>query len=107
MLTRLSTKSIEGIIWKAKQQNIQRDFQKMRKILSMKLGDPELNKISMKTFRHWKATMGYHRTKDILYVQRILGHKSLKNTLVYTYLLENDVDEAFTVKVASSIDEFT
>jgi hypothetical protein len=61
----------------------------------------------MKIFRHWKATMGYHRTKDILYVQRILGHKSLKNTLVYTYLLENDVDEAFTVKVASSIDEFT
>ena len=41
------------------------------------------------------------------YVQRLLGHKSLKNTLVYTHLVDMESDEGFTVKVASTIDEFT
>jgi len=27
--------------------------------------------------------MLYHKTKDILYVMRFLGHKSIKNTLIY------------------------
>jgi hypothetical protein len=29
-------------------------------------------------FRHWKATMEYHKTKDILHVMRLLGHKNIK-----------------------------
>ena len=59
------------------------------------------------TFRHWKATVTYYETKDILFVQRLLGHKSLKNTLVYTNLVDMDTDESYSVKVASSIEEFT
>jgi hypothetical protein len=27
--------------------------------------------------------MEYHRTKDILHVQRFLGHKSIQSTLIY------------------------
>jgi hypothetical protein len=107
MLSRLSAISSGGKLWRSSQHTIQRDYQRTRKLLSRKLGNPDLNKISMKTFRHWKATTEYHRTKDILYVQRILGHKSLKNTLVYTHLLENDIDDTFTVKVTSTIEDFT
>ena len=51
--------------------------------------------------------MTYHRTKDILYVQRLLGHKSLKNTLVYTHLVDFGEEDNFTVKIVSSIEEFT
>jgi len=43
----------------------------------------------------------------VRYVQRLLGHKSLKNTLVYTHLVDMDFDESYVVKVASSIEEFT
>jgi hypothetical protein len=32
--------------------------------------------------------MEYQRTKDILYVMRMLGHKSIQNTLVYTQMVE-------------------
>ena len=45
------------------------------------------NQITFKTFRHFKATMEYHRTKDIIHVMRLLGHKNIKNTLVYTQLV--------------------
>jgi hypothetical protein len=95
----------EGRIWKAGQGTIQRDFQRSRKLLTKKLGDPELNKISMKAFRHWKATTEYHRTKDILFVQRLLGHKSLKNTLVYTHLVSFEEEDSFIVKVAKDVNE--
>ena len=38
------------------------------------------------TFRHWKATMEYHRTKDIMHVQSMLGHKRINNTQIYINL---------------------
>ena len=40
-------------------------------------------KIHYHTFRHWKATPLYHQTKDILFVMKFLGHRSIKNTLLY------------------------
>jgi len=43
--------------------------------------------------RHWKATMEYHRTKNIKYVQQLLGHKKLENTDFYTQLLNFENDE--------------
>jgi integrase len=56
------------------------------------------------TFRHWKATIEYAKTKDILYVMRLLGHKSIKNTLVYTQLIEFKADE-FICKAAQTVQE--
>jgi hypothetical protein len=49
--------------------------------------------------------MEYHRTKDILYVMRMLGHKSIKNTLVYTQLIDFPEDEDFICKVAKTVQE--
>lgn len=94
-------------IFKGKLKTIRTNFYRRRRQLATQLGNPNLNKITFKTLRHWKATMTYHRTKDILYTQKILGHKSLKNTLVYTHLVDFDEDDSFTVKVASNIEEFT
>jgi hypothetical protein len=51
--------------------------------------------------------MEYHRTKDILYVKELLGHKSIKNTLVYTHLVSFEEENAYIIKVASTIEEFT
>jgi len=48
--------------------------------------------------------MEYHKTKDILYVMRLLGHKNIKNTLIYTQLMEFKDDE-FVCKVAKTVEE--
>jgi type 1 fimbriae regulatory protein FimB/type 1 fimbriae regulatory protein FimE len=68
-------------------------FSKQRKNLARKLQNPRLMQIHFHTFRHWKATMEYHKTKDILHVMNILGHKNIMNTLKYTQLVDFKGDE--------------
>jgi hypothetical protein len=73
--------------------------------IARNLNNPRLRKICFTTFRHWKATMEYHRTKDILHVKQLLGHKNIQNTMVYINLEQaifNTVDDKFHVKVAHS-----
>ena len=79
-------------------------FTHQRKRTAIKLQNPRINQITFHTFRHWKATMEYHRTKDILYVMRLLGHKSIKNTLIYTQLVTFENDD-FVCKVAANTKE--
>ena len=74
-------------------------FRKQRRRIAAKLKSPRINRITFEILRHFKGTMGYHRTKDILHVKEVLGHRSLKNTLVYTHLVEFENDE-FVSKVA-------
>ncbi len=54
--------------------------------------------------RHFKATMEYHKTKDILHVMQLLGHKNIKNTLVYTHLVNFEGDD-YVCKIARTVDE--
>ena len=83
-------------------------FLKTRKRLATKLQNPRLLNISFHTFRHWKATMEYHKTKDPYYVKQFLGHKSLRNTEIYITiertLFESTSDE-FTVRVVERPEE--
>ena len=53
-------------------------FYQTRKVITQKLQNTRLKRISFHTLRHWKATMLYHQTKDVLYVKQFLGHKKLK-----------------------------
>jgi site-specific recombinase XerC len=68
------------------------------------LQNPRIDAISFKTLRHFKATMEYHKTKDILHVMQLLGHKDIKNTLIYTHLVNFESGE-FVCKTARTVDE--
>ena len=59
-------------------------------------------KITFHTLRHWKATMEYAKTKDILHVMNMLGHKNIKNALIYTQLVKFESDE-YIYKVAKTL----
>ena len=85
-------------------EDFRRTYIEHRKRVAASTGNPRITSITFKTFRHFKGTMEYHRTKDILHVMRVLGHKSIKNTLVYTHLVTFDNDE-FICKVAKNAQE--
>jgi hypothetical protein len=51
--------------------------------------------------------MEYHKTKDLLYVKTILGHRDLRTTLRYTQLLEGLPNDEYTCKTATNVKEAT
>jgi len=79
-------------------------YRNVRNRVSKKLNDPSFKNIRLYDFRHYFATMTYHKTKDILYVKQKMGHKKIETTLLYTQLIDFN-DEEFTVRAAKSVDE--
>ena len=47
----------------------------------------------------------FYKTKDILYVQTLLGHKNIKTTIRYTQLLALPQDEEYICKTAKTVEE--
>jgi len=89
-------KSLDVMFWRAKMA------------LARKLDNPRLKAVHLTTFRHWKGTMEYHRTRDILHVKKLLGHKNIENTMVYVNLegtVFNDECYDFHVAVAKNAEE--
>ena len=84
--------------------SVRKNFIKQRNKLADKLQNPRLKQIHLHTFRHWKATIEYYRTKNIKYVQYLLGHKKLENTDIYTHLVNFESDE-WHVATARNLDE--
>ena len=84
-------------------------FLDTRKRLAATLQNPRLLRISFHTFRHWKATMLYHQTKDPYYVQHFLGHKKLESTEIYINIehtiFESGANDEFTVRVTDKPEE--
>jgi len=103
MINKMPKKSIK-IFGTYELRGYRSSFVGQRKRTAHKLQNPRLNQITFHTFRHWKATMEYHKTKDILHVMRLLGHKNIKNTLIYTQLVTFQNDD-YTCKVAVNIKE--
>jgi integrase len=107
MLNNLPRKS-EKVFGDGPINSMKTTFIKARRRLADKLQNPRLLQISFHTFRHWKATMLYHQTKDPYYVQHFLGHKSLRNTEIYINI-EHTIFEAtsdeFTVRVTDKAAE--
>jgi integrase len=83
-------------------------FLKAKKFLARKLSNPRLLAITFTTFRHWKGTMEYHLTHDIIYVKEMLGHRRIDNTMVYINLettIFSSKNDQFYAAVATTSDE--
>lgn len=64
-------------------------FHKRMQSLARKSSNPRFVKIHLHTFRHCKALREYHRTKDILHVKYLLGHRTLRATQRYVEMYKN------------------
>lgn len=91
-------------VFPATYHTLERNFHYLRERTAIKLQNPRLRHITFHTLRHWKATMEYHKTKDIIHVMQMLGHKNIQNTMLYTQLITFENDE-FHVRVAETLEE--
>lgn len=89
---------------------LQVTLDKLKRKAVKKFSNPRFLQIHPHTFRHWKGTMEYHKTKDIIHVKTVLGHKSITSTMVYINL-ENalflQTNDDFTCKISHNETEET
>ena len=98
-----------NLLFRLKKESLRKIFEAMRNRTATKMANPRLQRITFHTFRHWKGTTEYHKTKDIIHVASILGHKDIKSTMKYiaieNALYSNAFDDEWTHKVSHSIEE--
>jgi integrase len=104
MLTELQAASMSDKLFPSTVRDLRRAYQRQRKRIAAKLRNPRIDKITFHTFRHFKGTMEYHKTKDILHVMQVLGHRNIKNTLIYVQLVDFKEDE-YVSKAATTVEE--
>ena len=104
--TYVSTKNIgqNNLIFPMKSSSLSRNYNVVRNRVAEKLQDPAIKTIRLYDFRHWKASTEYAKTKDLLHVKALLGHKDLRTTLRYTQLV-NFGSEEYHVKVGKTLEE--
>jgi len=85
--------------------HVGRALRKQRKRISHKLANPRLKRIHCHMLRYWKGSIEYAKTKDPLYVQKLLGHKNLKMTLRYIQLVTLPQNEEYVCKTAKTVKE--
>ena len=84
--------------------DFRKGFWEAKKHLAVKLDNARFNRIEYRSYRHWKATNEYRKTKDILHVKWLLGHKRIENTLVYTHLVPLEKTQ-YVCRVAHTLEE--
>jgi len=71
--------------------------------------NPRMIKIHLHTFRHCKALREYHKTKNVLHVKKVLGHRSINTTMLYVELyteIYNDLmPEDYICEIVSNAKE--
>ena len=83
-------------------------FTRERKRLVYKLQNPNLLRIHFHTMRYWRGTLEYHRTRDLLLVKNLLGHKDIRNTELYILLEAREYafsEDNFQTAIAVNVKE--
>lgn len=71
-----------------------RSIRRTVKTYAEKAGIREAEEVSPHTLRHTFATTLYKRTCNIRLVQKALGHSDLSTTMIYTHIVDNDLEAA-------------
>jgi integrase len=99
-------KGQNDLLFPMKSSSLSENYRIVRNRVAQKLADPAIKTIRLYDFRHWKASTEYAKTKDLLHVKAMLGHKDLRTTLRYTQLINFGADE-YHVSVAKNVQEAT
>ncbi len=87
-----------------KAERVKENWIRLKKSVAEKLQQPNLKTIRLYDLRHFFGSMTYLKTKDIVYTQRLMGHRNIKNTLRYVHLVGFQNSE-WICKVARNSEE--
>jgi len=79
-------------------------FRYHRNKLSAKLNDESIKSVRLYDLRHFFASMFYYKTRDLLRLKLLMGHRKIETTLIYTQFI-NFEDEEYVCQTASTVEE--
>ncbi len=85
-------------------KTLKKTWERARKRTAIKFNKPELLKIRLYDLRHFFATKEYRKTRDILYVKEMLGHKTIQHIIRYIHTVIQGETE-YTCKIAKTVEE--
>lgn len=94
------------VFGKARVRDRHHAFLTLRNKLTRKVSNPQLTQITFHTSA-LERNKEYHKTKVVMHVKCVLGHKNIQSTMIYVNLeramfaMEND---EFNVKVAGNLE---
>jgi integrase len=94
-------------LFKCKSKNISEQYRRLRNKLAEKLQDPTFKTIRLYDFRHFKASVEYHKTNSLMHVKALLGHKDIRTTVRYVHLFESMSNDEYHCSTAKDIKEAT
>lgn len=92
-------------LWNGKLSSVLGFIRTKKKQLVKQINDKDIQNVTPLNIRHWVATSLYRKTKDILFVKNFMRHKDLKSTMVYTHLIDFELEDEWVCKVANNIQE--
>ena len=106
----LALPKVAETVFPQRSKNTRRSgFCRRMKRLAREYSNPRFLKIHYHTFRHCKALREYHKTKNILHVKKVLGHKSILTTQryveLYTEIYGDLKPEDYVCETASTVKE--
>lgn len=109
LINRLPRTNGEFVFRKRPRNSRACSFHHRMKRLAEKHNNPRFPKIHLHTFRHCKALREYHKTRDILHVMAILGHRNINTTYryvrLYTQIYKPKQKFQYVTKIAATKEE--
>jgi len=92
-------------IFQVKYSSIYCCFNKLRKRLADLHQNPRLLSIELRTFRHWGGTqIAFLTNGNVLMVKKLLGHKSIVNSMKYIGMIQFK-DDQYETTTATTVEE--
>jgi integrase len=104
MLKSLSTLKNAKKPFDGSQRHFARTFRRNRNKIAQKLANPRIKLMTFHALRHYKASKEFAKTKNLLHVQQMLGHRSIMSTMIYTHLI-NFREDDFHSATAKTVEE--
>jgi integrase len=91
-------------LFKGDQTRYGKEYREVRNRLAKKMNDPSIHRIRLYDLRHYFATATYYKT-DLKTTQYLLGHKNSNTTDRYTHLLDNQDEQQYISRTATTVKE--
>jgi integrase len=102
MLQRLA-KNSEKVFGNIAYSTMRNNLNDQKKRIAEKLQNPRIRRITPHAIRHWRASIEYHRGAGLIEIIEMLGHSSLRSTLVYTHLMKRTEKDEYISRATRSV----